>query len=168
MWTHVCVIMQGFSEHAHLSPGDPDELRALSEQVLVACETLLSNRLSDMPVLCTLGRVTGVKGHCASYLLYFQKIFFSFREKVREGKERERNINVRLPLIHPLLGIWLVTQACTLNGCDTIYPLVLRLALNPLSHSSQGSFLPSSVHKCLGFFCFTWVVGPLSCTPGLP
>ena len=81
--------MQGFSEHAHLSPGDPDELRALSEQVLVACETLLSNRLSDMPVLCTLGRVTGVKGHCASYLLYFQKIFFSFREKVREG-ERER------------------------------------------------------------------------------
>ena len=55
----------------------------------MACETVLSNRLPDMPVLCTLGGVTGVKGHCASYLLYFQKILFSFREKVREG-ERER------------------------------------------------------------------------------
>ena len=39
-------------------------------------------------------------------------------ERGREGKEkeRERNINVWLPLACPLLGIWPATQACTLTG----------------------------------------------------
>ena len=36
--------------------------------------------------------------------------------------ERERNINVRLPLAHPLLDTWPATQACDLdwksNGCS--------------------------------------------------
>ena len=31
-------------------------------------------------------------------------------------EERERNINVWLPLVCPLLGIWPVTQACALTG----------------------------------------------------
>ena len=31
-------------------------------------------------------------------------------------KERERNINVWLPLTHPLLGTWPATQACALTG----------------------------------------------------
>ena len=39
-------------------------------------------------------------------------------------KERERNINVRLPLIHPLLGTWLATQACALTGYGTEDPFV--------------------------------------------
>ena len=53
-------------------------------------------------------------------------------------KERERNINVRLPLTRPLLGTWPATQACVLTGNRTGDPLVCRLALNPLSHTSQG------------------------------
>ena len=57
-----------------------------------------------------------------------------------EGKEKERetNINVWLPLPHPLLGAWPATQACALTGNQTCNPLVLRLALSPLSHASQG------------------------------
>ena len=31
-------------------------------------------------------------------------------------KERDRNINVWLRLMHPLLGTWPATQACALTG----------------------------------------------------
>ena len=55
-------------------------------------------------------------------------------------KERERNINVWLPLVHPPLGTWPATQACVLTGNRTADPLVQKLAFNPLSHTSQGSF----------------------------
>ena len=54
---------------------------------------------------------------------------------------RERNINVWLPLTRPLLGTWPTTQACALTGNRTSDPLVLRLMLNPLSHTRQGDFL---------------------------
>ena len=59
----------------------------------------------------------------------------------REGKEkeRERNINVWLPFMQPLLGTWPATQACALTGNQTGDPLICKLALNPLSHTSQGS-----------------------------
>ena len=53
-------------------------------------------------------------------------------------EERERNINVWLPLTHPLLGNWPATQAYALTGNRTCDPLVRRLVLNPLSHTSQG------------------------------
>ena len=53
-------------------------------------------------------------------------------------KERERIIHVWLPLTHPLLGTWPATQACALTGNQSGDPLVHRLALNPLSHTSQG------------------------------
>ena len=39
----------------------------------------------------------------------------------------------------PLLGTWPATQACALTGNQTYNPLVHRPALNPLSHTSQGS-----------------------------
>ena len=42
-------------------------------------------------------------------------ILFLDRGEERE-KERKRYINVWLPLEHPLLGIWLATQACALTG----------------------------------------------------
>ena len=58
----------------------------------------------------------------------------------REGKVKEININVWLPLTHPLLGTWPVTQACALTGNRTHASLVHSLALNPLSHTSQGSY----------------------------
>ena len=38
----------------------------------------------------------------------------------------------------PLLGTWPATQACALSGNGTSDPLVHRLALNPVSHTSQG------------------------------
>ena len=74
---------------------------------------------------------------------FFKKILliYLFAESGEEReKERERNDNVWLPLEHPPLGIWLVTQACALTGNWTCDPLVCRLALNPLSHNSQEIF----------------------------
>ena len=70
------------------------------------------------------------------FLLYFIYLFLETREG-RE-KERERNINVCLPLVCPPLGTWPATQACALTGNQTGDPLVRRLVLKPLSCTSQG------------------------------
>ena len=72
---------------------------------------------------------------------YFLKefiIYLLFNRGEEREKEGERNINVWLPLTHPLLGMWLTTQACDLTGNRTSDLLVHRPALNPLSHTSQG------------------------------
>ena len=56
--------------------------------------------------------------------MYFKQDFiYSFPER-GEGreKERERNINVWLPLICPLLGTWPTTLACALTGNRTEDP----------------------------------------------
>ena len=45
-----------------------------------------------------------------------------------------------MSFMRPLLGTWPTTQACALTGNRTSYPLVCSLALNPLSHTSQGPF----------------------------
>ena len=66
-----------------------------------------------------------------------KKVLFIFRVRGSE-KDRERNISVWLPLERPLLGTWLTTQACASTGNGISDPLVHRLALNPLSHTSQG------------------------------
>ena len=47
-----------------------------------------------------------------------------------------------MSLAHPLLMAWPTTQACALTGNQTSDPLVRRPALNPLSHTSQGSACP--------------------------
>ena len=49
--------------------------------------------------------------------LLFKDFIYLFLER-GEGreKERERNINVWLPLAFPLLGAWPATQACALTG----------------------------------------------------
>ena len=60
------------------------------------------------------------------FILFFLKYFiylFLEREEGRE-KERERNINVWLPLTWPPLGTWPATQACALTGNWTGDPLV--------------------------------------------
>ena len=64
-------------------------------------------------------------------------------------KEKERNINVWLPLMWPLLETWPATQARALTGNQISDPLVHRPALNPLSHTSQGRcfcFLKHNLH----------------------
>ena len=71
------------------------------------------------------------------HLAYFLKDFIYLFLERGEGreKERERNINVWLPLTHPPLGTWPETQACVLTGNRTGDPLVRRLALSPVSHT---------------------------------
>ena len=54
---------------------------------------------------------------------------------------RERSITVCLPLKHPLLGTWPTIQECALTGNPTGDPLVHRLVLKPLSHTSQSPTL---------------------------
>ena len=65
----------------------------------------------------------------------------------REGEKRETNISARdvnwLPLSHPQMGTWPTTQACALTGNRTSNFSVFRLALSPLSHTSQGKKDPS-------------------------
>ena len=77
---------------------------------------------------------------CGSFLFFFFKDFiYSFLERGEgKDKERERNINVWLPLTCPPLGTWPVTQACALTGKGTSNPLVRRPALSPLSHTSRA------------------------------
>ena len=71
-----------------------------------------------------------------SLKLFFKRFYlFIFREG-KGGRKRERNISKWLPQVHPLLGTWPTTQACALTGNQTSDPLVRRLALNPLSHTS--------------------------------
>ena len=52
-----------------------------------------------------------------TFYLFFKDFIYLFldRGKGRE-KERERGINVWLPLTYPLSGTWPVTQACALTG----------------------------------------------------
>ena len=78
----------------------------------------------------------------SGYFFLNKNFLYLFLEK-GEGKEKgkKRNISVWLPLTQPLLGTWPSTQACALTGNRTSDPLACSLALNPLSHSSQGSWV---------------------------
>ena len=77
----------------------------------------------------------------------FKKIFYLFtsREKRREGeREGEKHQCVRDVLIGclshaPEWGPGPTTQVSALNGAGRGNPWVHRLALSPLSHTSQGS-----------------------------
>ena len=54
--------------------------------------------------------------------LFFPKyfIYYFFLERgVGNEKKRERNINVWLPLLQPLMGTWPATYACALTGNQT-------------------------------------------------
>ena len=55
----------------------------------------------------------------AGSLIFLKIIYlfiYLFVERGREGEERERHINVWLPLMRPLLGTWPETQARALTG----------------------------------------------------
>ena len=56
-------------------------------------------------------------------------------------KERERNINAWLPLVRPLLGTWLATQAYALDWESNQLPFDLQAGTQTLSHTSQGHVL---------------------------
>ena len=73
------------------------------------------------------------------FFFFFSKILFIYLEG-GEGKEknREKNINVWLPLTCPLLRTWPTTQACALTGNQTGNPFIHRPMLSLLSYTSQG------------------------------
>ena len=71
---------------------------------------------------------------------YLKNILFILERGEGREKERQININMCLSPAHPLLGTWPATQACALPGNQTRDHLVCRLALNPLSHTSQGCY----------------------------
>ena len=60
------------------------------------------------------------------FIVFKTSYLFIFREGEGKEKDRERNINGWLPLVHPLLGTWPATQACALTGNWTGDPLVRR------------------------------------------
>ena len=64
---------------------------------------------------------------------------FIFRQRGKEGEREGEKHQCWLPLTHPHLGALPTTQAFALTGNWTHDPLVCRLALNSLSHTSQGS-----------------------------
>ena len=70
-------------------------------------------------------------------MLHLKKIFYLFfRQKGQEG-EREGEKHQCMVASHtPPTGP--TTQACVLTGNQMGDPLIHRLALNPLSHTSQG------------------------------
>ena len=80
-----------------------------------------------------------IKGHQLFLCLFVLRLFI-FRQRGRDG-EREGEKHQCVVAFHvPLLGTCPATQACTLTGNWTCDPLVRRLAVNPLSHTSQGCF----------------------------
>ena len=84
-----------------------------------------------------------LKLSCFNSFFFLLVFFFFFLRKtlfLDRGEGRERNINVWLPLVRPLLETWPATQACALTWGRTGNPLLRRPVLNPLSHTSQGSF----------------------------
>ena len=116
---------------------------------------------------------------CGFFFFNIFKFIYFYRGGRRE-KERERNINMWLPLMNLPLRTWPTTQAHSLTGNQTGNPLVHRLALNPLSHTSQGRMWVLS-EKCMEFQKFLLptqsllvfaarICGDLSswqCNPGL-
>ena len=87
---------------------------------------------------------------------------FLGRGEVRE-KQRERNINVWLPLVFPQLGTWPTTQPWALTGNWTSDLSVHRSALNPLSHTSQGMIkLYLKITKLI-VFSWSWASSNIPC-----
>ena len=74
------------------------------------------------------------------FILILKRFYlFIFRELEREGKRGEKHQCVFASCVPRPLGTWPATQACALTGNQTRDPLVRRTALNPLSHTNQGS-----------------------------
>ena len=71
---------------------------------------------------------------------FFFKILFIFRQRRREGgRERETSMCGCLSLT-PYWGPGLQPRHVPWSGIRTCNPLVCRLALNPLRHTSQGRY----------------------------
>ena len=102
---------------------------------------------------CILENRTEYISYCYRVVFVVVLDFYSFifRKRGRQ-EERERNINVCLPLTNSLLGKPLLAHnpGMCLAGNRTGCPLIRRPALNLLSHSTQGCYrvLMKSDHGC--------------------
>ena len=76
--------------------------------------------------------------------MYFLNLFLD-RGEGRE-QEKERNISVWLPLVHPQLGTWAATQAYALTGNWTV---------NPLLHSIHWAIPARTAFVC-SRMCSLW------------
>ena len=86
-----------------------------------------------------------------SFFFFFKDFIYLFLETgERREKEKERNVNVWLPLTCHPFGTGPATQVCAFTGNQTRDPLVHRPALNPISHTSQGDFLISQYFSVSG------------------
>ena len=74
---------------------------------------------------------------CTVTLFFFKDFIYLFSQKGRE-EERKRNINVWLPLTHPLLGTLASNPGMCPDWESNWQPFGLQPALNPLSYTSQG------------------------------
>ena len=72
---------------------------------------------------------------------FLKKIFMYLFLERGEGREKEREIYIDLPLACPQQGTWPAAEACGLAGNRTRDLLVHRPALSPLSHTSQGTMI---------------------------
>ena len=82
----------------------------------------------------------GFISHVLFCFIFFKILFiYLFLEKRREG-ERKGERHQCVVVSRGPLGTWPTTQACALTGNQTSDPLLLRPALNSLSHTSQGLF----------------------------
>ena len=84
-----------------------------------------------------------IPAHNVNVEFIFLKYFICLFLERGEGKEREGEKHQCVVASHapPTGGLtWLATQVCALTGNQTGDPLVHRLVLSPLSHTSQGEF----------------------------
>ena len=103
--------------------------------------------------LVVLLQVLRSPSHSLFSLLFFLIHLFLERGEGRE-KERERNINVWLPLSCPLSGAWPATQSCVLTGNQTGNPLVLRPGTQSIEPLQPGLFSLFSHSFCYSIFLF--------------
>ena len=87
---------------------------------------------------------------------FYDFYLFIFREG--KGGRKRGKYQLPLPVMRPLLGTWPATQACALIGNWTCNPLVLRLVLNPLNQTSQGSLVDSCLYPDWGLNPQPWSI----------
>ena len=132
------------------------------------------NILTELP---SQGPLNGFFSHLPSFLkcpgtslflllllLPLLRLYLFFRARGREGERGietlmcEGNIN-QLPLTHPQVETWPATQAWALDQELNLQCSVHSLALNPLSHTSQGKEPVLNLFFCL--YVLLWLM-PLS------
>ena len=86
------------------------------------------------------------KRHFFAIIFSFLKNYlFTFRQRGRVGEREGEKHQCVVASYMPLMGTWSETQARALTGNQTGDPLVHRLVLNPLSHTSQVYLHPNKI-----------------------